>query len=116
MRVDPVDLVARHGAGWSLIDAQERCRMVACDGAVFYLASRTYGAPWRVLLGDEALKETLSEGPAPITAEALVRPAVAQEAPVPLQQGIVTRRAETRHGARGASLESVPAQPVPERP
>lgn len=57
--------------------------MVACDGAVFYLASRTYGAPWRVLLGDEALKETLAEGPAPVTAEALV----------PFQQGIVTRRA-----------------------
>ena len=52
--------------------------MVACDGAVFYLASRTYGAPWRVLLGDEALKETLAEGPAPVTAEALVRLAVAQ--------------------------------------
>ncbi|OYY73892.1 MAG: hypothetical protein B7Y43_19905 [Sphingomonas sp. 28-62-20] len=77
MRVDPVDPVARHGAGWSLIDAQERCRMVACDGAVFYLASRTYGAPWRVLLGDEALKETLAGGPAPVTAEALVRTAVA---------------------------------------
>ena len=106
MRVDPVDLVARHGAGWSLIDAQERCRMVACDGAVSYLASRTYGAPWRVLLGDEALKETLAEGPAPVTAEALV----------PFQQGIVTRGAETRHGARGVSLEPGPAQPVPERP
>lgn len=90
--------------------------MVACDGAAFYLASRTYGAPWRVLLGDEALKDTLAEGPAPVTAEALVRPAVAQESRVLFQQGIVTRRDETRHGARGASLEPGPAQPVPERP
>lgn len=78
MRVDPADLVARYGAGWSLIDTQERCRMVACDGAAFYLAARTYGAPWHVLLEEAALRETLGDGPAPVTAETLIASGVAE--------------------------------------
>lgn len=77
MRVDLGDLVARHGAGWSLIDTQDRCRMVACDGAVFYLAARSYGAEWRVLLDDAGLRETLSDVPEPLTADSMRRPAAA---------------------------------------
>jgi hypothetical protein len=73
MRVDPGDLVARYGAGWSLIDTQERCRMVACDGAAYYLAARNYGAPWRVLLEDAELKDSIANGPAPVTAEAYLK-------------------------------------------
>jgi hypothetical protein len=73
MRVELADLVARHGEGWSLIDAQERCRMVACDGAAFYLAAPTYGAAWRILLEDERLRETLVDAPPPITARVLVQ-------------------------------------------
>lgn len=69
MRVDLADLVARHGEGWSLIDAQERCRMVACNGAAFYLASRTYGAPWRQLIENVQLLDGIADGPAPMTAE-----------------------------------------------
>jgi len=71
MRVDPADLVARYGAGHSLIDSQERCRMVACDGAAYYLAARTYGAPWRVLLDDPVLKEGLEGRPAAVSARSL---------------------------------------------
>lgn len=78
MRVELADLVARHGEGWSLIDAQERCRMVACDGAAFYLAAATYGAPWRVLLEDERLRATLVDAPPPITAQVLVKAAEGQ--------------------------------------
>src|SRR3546814_6849542 len=33
MRADVDELVARYGGNASLIDRQERCRMVACDGA-----------------------------------------------------------------------------------
>ena len=72
MRVEVADLVARHGEGWSVIDRQERFRMVACDGAAFYLAARTYGAPWRILLEDEGLRETLADAPTPVTARMLV--------------------------------------------
>lgn len=71
MRVDPADLVARYGAGHSLIDTQERCRMVACDGAAYYLAARTYGAPWRVLLDDPVLKEGLEGRPPAVTGRSL---------------------------------------------
>src|SRR3546814_16717882 len=35
MRADLDELVARYGGNASLIDCQERCRMVACDGATF---------------------------------------------------------------------------------
>lgn len=35
---------ARYGAGYSLVDKLERCRMVCCTGSSFYLALRTYGA------------------------------------------------------------------------
>jgi hypothetical protein len=73
MRVEPADLVARHGAGWSPINAQERCRMVACDGAAFYLAARAYDASWKMLLSDPALLEGLEKLPAAQTAEDLRR-------------------------------------------
>ncbi|MBB4049338.1 MULTISPECIES: hypothetical protein [Sphingomonadales] len=74
MRVDLDDMVARHGSSGSLIDVQERCRMVACDGAAFYLASPGYGGPWRTLLGDPGLAEGLANGVAPVTAETLLGP------------------------------------------
>jgi len=35
MRADLDELVARYGGSASLVDRQERCRMVACDGAAF---------------------------------------------------------------------------------
>ena len=60
MRADLDDLVARYGGNASLIDRQERCRMVACDGATFYLAARRYGGPWRILIDDVALRDGLS--------------------------------------------------------
>lgn len=46
--------------------------MVACSGAAFYLAAQTYGAPWRVLLEDKRLRETLADAPAPVTAQTLI--------------------------------------------
>ncbi|MFP5432624.1 MAG: hypothetical protein ACLGIM_05825 [Alphaproteobacteria bacterium] len=60
MRADLDELVARYGGNASLIDSQERCRMVACDGATFYLAARRYGGPWRILVDDAALRDGLS--------------------------------------------------------
>src|SRR3546814_18045810 len=57
MRADLDELVARYGGSASLIDRQERCRMVAWDGATFYLAAQRYGGPWRVLLEHAALRE-----------------------------------------------------------
>ena len=63
LRVDLKDVVARHGTGYSLIDRLECCRMVGCIGSTFYLASRTYGREWTMLLRDPALIasfETLS--------------------------------------------------------
>lgn len=45
--------------------------MVACDGAAYYLAARTYGAPWRVLLEDAELKEGLEGRPAAVTGQSL---------------------------------------------
>src|SRR3546814_16417878 len=57
MRADVDELVARYGGNASLIDRQERCRMVACDGATFYLAARRYGCPWRILIDDAALRD-----------------------------------------------------------
>lgn len=60
MRADLDELVARYGGNASLIDRQERCRMVACDGATFYLAARRYGGPWRILVDDAALRDGLS--------------------------------------------------------
>ncbi len=60
MRADLDELVARYGGNASLIDRQERCRMVACDGATFYLAARRYGGPWHILVGDAALRDGLS--------------------------------------------------------
>src|SRR3546814_3575692 len=60
MRADLDELVARYGGSASLIDRQERCRMVAGDGATFYLAAPRYGGPWRVLLDDAALREGLT--------------------------------------------------------
>ena len=55
LRVELGDVVARHGAGHSLVDRLDRCRMVGCDGSAFYLASRTYGREWTTLLRDPAL-------------------------------------------------------------
>lgn len=78
MRVDPAELAARHGAGWSLIDAQERCRMVACDGAAYYLAARTYGAPWRILLASAELQDGIAESPAPVTAQTRIKAAATE--------------------------------------
>ena len=40
LRVELEDVVARHGAGYSLVDRLDRCRMVGCDGTAFYAASR----------------------------------------------------------------------------
>lgn len=60
MRADLDELVARYGASAALIDRQERCRMVACDGATFYLAARRYGGPWRILIDAAALRDGLS--------------------------------------------------------
>jgi hypothetical protein len=60
MRADLDELVIRYGGDASLIDRQERCRMVACDGATFYLAARRYGGPWRILLDDAALRDGLN--------------------------------------------------------
>jgi hypothetical protein len=42
-------LVAQHGADWTLIDRSERCAVVGCSGSSVYLASWSYGRPWRVL-------------------------------------------------------------------
>ena len=55
LRVELEDIVARHGAGYSLVDRLERCRMVGCVGSTFYLASRTYGRAWLTMLRDPAL-------------------------------------------------------------
>lgn len=55
LRVELVDVVARHGPGYSLVDKLERCRMVGCVGSTFYLASRTYGRDWTTLLRDPDL-------------------------------------------------------------
>ena len=60
MRADLDELVARYGGNAALIDRQERCRMVACDGATFDLAARRYGGPWRILVDDAALRDGLS--------------------------------------------------------
>ena len=52
MRADLDELVARYGGNAALIDRQERCRMVACDGATFYLAAGKYSrafAEWYLL-------------------------------------------------------------------
>lgn len=75
MRVDPADLIARHGPAWSPIDAQERCRMVACEGAAFYLAARAYGGQWRILIDDSANRDLIEAGPSPVTAGDLRRAA-----------------------------------------
>ncbi len=55
MRADLNDIVARHGPGHSLVDKLERCRMVECVSSTFYLASRTYGGQWTMLLRDPML-------------------------------------------------------------
>lgn len=60
LRVEIEDIVARHGAGYSLFDRLERCRMVGCVGSTFYVASRTYGQEWAALLRDPALLESFA--------------------------------------------------------
>ncbi|WP_458752594.1 hypothetical protein [Sphingobium xenophagum] len=74
MRADLDDLAGRYGVHGSLFDRQERCRMVACDGAAFYLAARHYGGPWHILLGDPALRAGLDAGPEPLIANGLPLP------------------------------------------
>ena len=64
MRVEAAEVAALHGAGACLIDRVERCRMVACDGSAAYLASRTYGQAWTLLLRDPELIATFASGPA----------------------------------------------------
>jgi len=63
MRVEIEDVVARHGANYSLVDKLERCRMVECYGSTFYLASRTYGGQWTILLREHRLLEAFEELP-----------------------------------------------------
>lgn len=63
LRVELEDVVARHGPGCSLVDKLERCRMVGCIGATFYVASRTYGGEWTTLLRDPALIASLETLP-----------------------------------------------------
>lgn len=63
MRVEMEDVVARHGASYSLVDKLERCRMVECYGSTFYLASRTYGGQWTTLLREHRLLEAFEELP-----------------------------------------------------
>jgi hypothetical protein len=58
LRVERLDVVARHGAIHSLVDKLERCRMVGCIGSAFYVTSRTYGGAWTTLLRDPALVES----------------------------------------------------------
>ena len=55
LRVELEDVVARHGPNHSLVDRLDRCRMVGCVGATFYVASRSYGRAWTKLLRDPAL-------------------------------------------------------------
>ncbi|WP_189338631.1 hypothetical protein [Sphingobium sp. SCG-1] len=68
MRAELDELVARYGGSASLVDRQERCRMVACDGAAFYLAARHYGGSWHILLSDPELLAGLEDGPEPLIA------------------------------------------------
>jgi len=71
MRSDLSDLAGRYGANMCLIDRQERCRMVGCDGAAFYLATPRYGGPWHILLADPRLMKGLDLGAASGSAAAL---------------------------------------------
>lgn len=48
-RADIPFLIPRWGAMASPAEIRERCTIVACHGAVFYLAARTYGRQWIVL-------------------------------------------------------------------
>lgn len=70
MRADLHDIVARHGPRYLLIDNLERCRMVECAVTTFYLASRTYGGAWTMLLRDPALIEAFETLPPVRTARA----------------------------------------------
>ena len=68
MRADLDELAGRYGGSASLVDRQERCRMVACDGAAFYLAARQYGGSWHILLADRELLAGLEDGTEPLIA------------------------------------------------
>ncbi|WP_267347085.1 hypothetical protein [Sphingomonas sp. GM_Shp_2] len=68
LRVDLDDVMARHGSRYSLVDKLERCRMVGCSGATFYVASRTYGQAWTTLLRDPMLVAGLDTLPPTRTA------------------------------------------------
>jgi hypothetical protein len=54
-------LICIHGEQTSLIDRQRRCRMVGCDGAAYYLASRGYDGRWHELLASDALRSGLGD-------------------------------------------------------
>jgi len=61
LRVELTEVVALNGPGYSLIDRVEMCRMVGCSGTSFFLAARTYGQDWRVLLRDNELLAALDD-------------------------------------------------------
>lgn len=63
MREDVEALIGLYGEAASLIDRQVRCRMVGCDGAVYYLTARGYNGAWHLLLHDEHLRAGLADGP-----------------------------------------------------
>lgn len=68
LRVELEDVVARYGPDHSLVDRLDRCRMVGCVGAAFYVVSRTYGRAWTTLLRDPALIADFGELPPAWTA------------------------------------------------
>lgn len=63
LRVELEDVVARHGPDHDLFDRLERCRAVGCIGSTYYLAARTYGGDWRVMLRDPAMRAKLCDVP-----------------------------------------------------
>src|SRR3546814_20918501 len=79
MRADLDELVARYGGSASLIDRQEPFRMVACDGAPFYLAPPRYGGPWSVLPDDAAPPHGPTTVPPPHPATGRPAPSAAIE-------------------------------------
>lgn len=72
MRVDLAEMVATYGAMTNLFDRFDRCRMVACSGSVFYMASRSFGREWTTLLRDAKLATDFADLPPVQTAAELV--------------------------------------------
>jgi hypothetical protein len=73
MREDPAALALQHGPLASLVDRSDRCRIVACEGTIFYLAARTYGRAWILLVSREDLRSRLAQAAPPLNANALQR-------------------------------------------